>query len=522
MLCASVLAQKADPAVAPANQTILVLPFDNTSKAPGIEWIGEAFPEVLGQRLSVPGLYVISRDDRNYAFDRMGIPTTVRPSRATLYRIAEQMDADFVILGDYNFDGQTFTAHAQVLDMKRLRLTPAIESSGPLLNLISIENSLAYDALKAIAPQQQVSKSEFMAAAQPVRLDAFENYIRGLIATDRGDRVRRLKEAVRLNPQYTLAMLQLGRTYYKEKDYETAAQWLSRIPASDASAGEANFLLGLSYYYLGTLDKAETAFRATADKVPLTEVINNVGAVILRRGKTGSTSYLERAVQSDPSDADYAFNYSLSLWRDGDTATATRTLRDSVQRHPTDVEAKQLLDTMISSASAGVGRPRQPNLQAASFSPRIKKNYDETSYRQIALELQNVIEQSASKKDPKRHAALLVEQGRQLLATGMASDAEKDFREAVAQDPTNAAAHAGLARVAESKNDATTARSEASAALQLEPSAEAYLVLAKVEAKANDLTKAMQRVDQALWLEPNNADALAFKHDLQARITPQQ
>src|SRR3954471_9640832 len=100
--------------VNPTTQTILVLPFENTSKAPGIEWIGEAFPEVLGQRLSGPGLYVISRDDRNYAFDRMGIPVNVRPSRATLYRIAEQMDSDFVVLGDYNFDGQTFTSHAQV------------------------------------------------------------------------------------------------------------------------------------------------------------------------------------------------------------------------------------------------------------------------------------------------------------------------------------------------------------------------------------------------------------------------
>jgi Tfp pilus assembly protein PilF/TolB-like protein len=523
LLCAlaTSLTAQSQPIV-PTTQTILVLPFENTSKAPGIEWIGEAFPEVLGQRLSLPGLYVISREDRKYAFDRMGIPANVRPSRATLYRIAEQMDADFVILGDYSFDGQTFTAHAQVMDMKRLRLSTPLESAGPLVNLISIENSLAFELLGTIYPQNKISKPEFMAAAQPVRLDAFENYIRGLVATDRTEKIKRLKEAVRLNPQYTLATLQLGRTYFRERDYEAATTWLAKVPVSDAAAGEANFLLGLSYYYLGVLDKSEAAFKVTAERIPLTEVVNDVGVVLSRRGKPGATGYFQRAVEADPSDADYAFNYGLALWKDGDTATATKILRDSVQRHPTDIEAKQLLDAVIGGASANLGHAGvQAAAQNGRFIPRIKKNYDETSYRQVALELQNVIEQSASKSDPKRHAAMLVEQGRQLLSTGMATDAERDFREAVMQDPTNAEAHVGLARIAESKNDNVTALNEASAALQLQQSAAAYLVLARLEARANNLPKAIQRADQALWLEPNNAEALSLKHDLQTRQTPQ-
>ena len=506
----------------PTTQTILVLPFENTSKAPGIEWISEAFPEVLGQRLSAPGLYVISRDDRNYAFDRMGIPVTVRPSRATLYRIAEQMDADYIILGDYNFDGQTFSCHAQVLDMKRLRLSNAVQASGPLVNLISIETSLAYDLLKTLTPQVRTSKNEFMNAVPPVRLDAFENYIRGLIVTDRVEKIKRLKEAVRLNPQYTLAMLQLGRTYFRDREYEAAATWLAKIPSTDTVAGEANFLLGLSYYYLGQLDKSEAAFKVTEAKIPLTEVVNNVGVVLSRRGKSGATEHFQKAVQADPADPDYTFNYSLALWKDGDTATASRTLRDSVQRHPTDVEAKQMLDAIVAGAASGLGQKQVPTSQAAkSFMPRIKKNYDETSYRQIALELQNVLEQSASKSDPRRHAALLVEQGRQLLGTGMTVDAEKDFREAVLQDPTNAEAHLGLANIAETKNDDVNARAEANSSLQLQQSAGAYLVLARSEAKANNLTVAVQRVDQALWLEPNNAEALALKHDLQSRTPPQ-
>src|SRR5581483_12021917 len=84
-------------------QTVMLMPFENQSSAPGLEWIGEAFPAVISQRMARPQLYIISRDDRVYAFDHSGIPMTVLPSRATIYRVAEQMDADFVVLGSYTF-----------------------------------------------------------------------------------------------------------------------------------------------------------------------------------------------------------------------------------------------------------------------------------------------------------------------------------------------------------------------------------------------------------------------------------
>src|SRR5207237_7001691 len=69
--------------------TLVVLPFENRSQAPGLEWIGEAFPEVMSQRLGSPNLFAVTRESRDYAFDRLGIPSTTRLSRATLYRIAE-------------------------------------------------------------------------------------------------------------------------------------------------------------------------------------------------------------------------------------------------------------------------------------------------------------------------------------------------------------------------------------------------------------------------------------------------
>src|SRR5437588_3883537 len=87
------------------SRILLIMPFENASNVPGIDWIGEAFPEVLGNRLASASLFIIGRDDRLYAFDRLGIPATAKPSRATIYQMAQQIDANYVVMGDYTFNG---------------------------------------------------------------------------------------------------------------------------------------------------------------------------------------------------------------------------------------------------------------------------------------------------------------------------------------------------------------------------------------------------------------------------------
>src|SRR3954471_19922159 len=463
----------------PTAHTVLVLPFENASNAPGLQWISEAFPEVIGQRLATPSLYVINRDDRIYAFDRLSIPTNVHPSRATMYRIAEQMDADYMVMGEYTFDGQSFRASAQVLDMKNLKLSKDQLASGPLVSLMDIEREIAWQVLHVIQPQVRVSRQEFLRETTPIRLDAFENYIRGVLATARPEKTRYFKEAIRLNPQYAAAMLQLARTYFAGRDYEQAATWFAKVPTTDPAAGEASFMLGLSNYYAGQFDKAEQAFRATEARLPLTEVYNNLGVVSSRRGRrTRAVEYFQKAVQADPTDPDYRFNLAVALYRNGEAASASRQLREVTARRPSDGEARALLDVIGSS----LNRAADPS-QSAPRVPleRVKRNYDENSYRQLALEITNAMEESLSKTDPRTHASFHVDRGRDLLNQGFTAEAEKEFREAVLRDPTSAGAHAGLARAAEALNDPAAARNEAGTSLRLQPNVDAYLVLTRLE-----------------------------------------
>jgi tetratricopeptide (TPR) repeat protein len=348
-----------------------------------------------------------------------------------------------------------------------------------------------------------------------IRLDAFENYIRGVVAAERPQKIKYFREAIRLNADYVLAMLALGRTYFDGRDYEQAITWLAKEPRDNPAAQEANFYLGLAAYYQGDYDRANSAFSYVVSRLPLTEVYNNLGVVEGRRGRRTELDFFHKAVDADPSDPDYRFNLAVALYKAGDGAAAARQLRESLTLKPGDAEAKSLLDTIASNGSARLqGQPA-----ATSHLPleRIKRNYDETSLQQLALEIENAAEARLANSDPHTHAAFHVDRGRELLNQGFNAEAGRNFREAIQLDPTNAGAHAGLARVLEGDGDAAGARSEAEAAVRLSPTADAYLVMARIELKAKQDDEAEHHVDLALTLEPKNAAALALKNQLRSK-----
>jgi Tfp pilus assembly protein PilF/TolB-like protein len=491
------------PGSARASRLLLIIPFENSSTVAGLDWIAESFPEVLSSRLSSGGFFIMGRDDRLSAFDRLGIPPGARPSRATLYQVAQQLDADFVLMGDYRVDGANITAHARMMDMDRLRLSPELTESGTVTNLIAIQTALAWDVLDTLH-FTQAAKADFISQFPAQRADVLENYVRGITAANDQERIKRFKEVVRLEPAHAPALLELGKSYYKAHDYESAVSWLARVPSTDANANEAQFYLGLAAFYAGHMDTAESAFHTLAARLPLTEVLNNLGVIAARRGQHGARAYFEKIVQADPNEPDYRFNLAVAFFREGDGQGAARELRELLAIHP-DAEAKSFLEAV----AAGTP-PARPPLE------RIKRNYDESTFRQLALEIENTNEARLATADPASHAAFHLQHGQELLQAGLMGEAEKQFREAVVLDPTSAAGHAGLAHALEAGQDSAGARNEARMSLKLQPNADAYLVLARLDLAENKSAAAQQSVEHALALDPANAAATALKREIAA------
>jgi tetratricopeptide (TPR) repeat protein len=501
---------------ASGGKTAVVIPFENASGAPGLAWVSEAFPEILEQRISSPSLYVLGRDDRLRAYDQMGIPADLHPSRATIYRIAEQMGVDYVVLGRYAFDGRNFTASAQVLDMNRQRLSPEARESGPLVQLIDVQTLLAWDLMKTLRPDFAGARETFRLRADPVRLDAFENYVRGIVAITPQEKVEKFQQAIRLNPQYAKAILQLGQAYYSERQYDQAIATLEKMPQADPLSPQANFILGLAAYSRGNYGRAKNAFTFVVSQLPLTEVYNNLGVIAARQNDSRALGYFQKAVQADPADGDYRFNLGLAYYHAGNLSEAARQLREAMNLRPTDIEAKAFLDALTPQAMLNVQPSASRSANHASLE-RIKRNYDESSLRQIVLQIEAAGEQDVS-KDPHAHARFHVTRAHELLAQGFAIEAEREFREAIALDSANPEAHVGLAQVLESKQDIAGARSEAEAALHLRASVEPLLVLARADLSDNKAEAATDSVDRALQLEPANPSALALKRDIAAKL----
>jgi tetratricopeptide (TPR) repeat protein len=500
-----------------AGQTLVVFPFENVSGAPGLAWISESFPELLGERLSSPSFFVVGRDQRLQAYDRGSIPANLRPSRATLYRLAEQLDVDYVVLGKFSYDGRSFTSTAQLLDMRRLKLQPPITDTGPLTDLINVQTGLAWDLLRQLRSDLSVGREAYIASFPPVRLDAFENYIRGVVAATPAEKINHFRDAVRLNAAYNEAWLHLGETFYGEREYDQAIAALSHIPQTEPVAREASFYIGMSSYYVGDFSKAESAFSFVAARLPLAEVDNNLGVASARRGKKEAAQFFQRAVDDDPNDADYHFNLGVALYRNGDVNGALRQLRDALTQRPADSEAKSFLDRVEAEGSAK--NQAAPGANAAKMPlERIKRNYDENSFRQVALQLQVAAEQRWAKADPHKHAQYHVSRGNELLGQGFVAEAEREFREAVTLDSSSALAHVGLAQVLEDNGDSNGARSEAETAFGLKQSAEPLLILVRLDLRENRTEAASESVDRALKLEPSNPSVQALKRAVAAKL----
>src|SRR6266705_5565011 len=81
---------------------VLVFPFENTSEHKEYNWIGESFSDSLSSLLGKPGLIVVSPGERAVTYQRLRLPLTVLPSRATAIKIARELKASMIVIGTYS------------------------------------------------------------------------------------------------------------------------------------------------------------------------------------------------------------------------------------------------------------------------------------------------------------------------------------------------------------------------------------------------------------------------------------
>ena len=236
----------------------------------------------------------ISRDDRQYALQHLGLPADFRPSRATSLRIAQTLDADFVIIGSYNVINPGPRTAASRCRRRCWRSTscacPRARGSSELSRLFDVENAIAWKVAGRMDPHFAVAEQTFLAASGRSSASSFEDYIRGTSAPTQEEPAEATASRRRRDSRLQRGAAGAGQGAVCGEPVDAAAATLAKVPPTDRVALEANFYRGLARFNIAKYAEAASAFAFVAASLPLPEVVNDEGVANSRKGKDAAAS----------------------------------------------------------------------------------------------------------------------------------------------------------------------------------------------------------------------------------------
>ncbi len=529
--------------VSPQEGIYLVFPFENVGAVARLDWLGEGLEELTIQRLSAAGQQVYSHGGRLNELDLYGLPATAKISRATMLHIAEEMDADFVVYGNFTSDGKSLSVNARVLRVNPPALLPVVQETGTLESLMDLHTNLAWNLLKSCDSKYPLSLADFSRLQRPLQLAAFEHYIRGLLANEDEAKLRELKEAAGLEPEWPDPAFAMGQIYLARNDCVSALPWFAKVPVGHVRSVEANFSAGVCHLRLGQPEKAAEVFASLQEDLrhnlvsgaDLPEILNNLAVSRARQGDIAAAqTALSRAADIDPDQDDYPFNLGLLALRQNDLAMAASEFREAMNREPDNAEDFAFLIYALEKAgkkSEAAGEREAasdalgsdvlpvitlgPKREGVTKYERVRPELDITSLRLELRGPETPNNGNANVAPTAETPAAHLRAGRQNLATGRLDAAEKEFRAALAAEPSNAAAHMEVAEICRRRGKLDEAIQELQASLASRDSAAARTTLARIylEQKKPELARA--EAEKAVKLAPNYPGAKELLEHLQ-------
>jgi len=377
--------------IAAPNDTAAVLPFANSTTNANVDWIGVSISENLRDGLSSRGLVTLGRDDIQEAYRRLHLRDRALLTEASAIKAGEALDAEQVVFGTFEFlpappagtpgaSAGSLKISAKIVDRRQLRQSPEFAETGALEDLPALEAHLAWRALVLLAPKLAPEESDFRSLRPSIRLDAEENYIRGLMARQPEQREKYFAQAARLDARFVHPCFELGLIHYQRKEYRQAAEWLQHAGPTDVEYHQASFFLGLALFQAGDYVGAQKALQTVAAVVPLSEVFNDLAAAESRRNLPQALDDFRKALDGDPNDPVYHFNVGYALFKKGDFAAAADRFRAALDRNPDDQIATLLLGRCLKKQGLRSGDSGDARLQNLE---RLKTNFEERAYRQL-------------------------------------------------------------------------------------------------------------------------------------------
>jgi tetratricopeptide (TPR) repeat protein/TolB-like protein len=536
------------------SDTIVIMPFENVSGHAEYNWIGESFAATLSELLDKPGLIAIRPDERNVAYKQEGLPPSAILTRATMIKIAERAGATLVVIGTYRISDdrdkekpeaakpkseatqekaveRTIAITARLVDIREGRLIGEFNLGGDLYKLQEFQGTLAYEILYKRNPALPFSQVELTTQASLAPIGAFENYIKGTLTRDRQAQIDFLEKAIKefndkIRGYYISAMFELGRLRYESGEYKEAIDLLSKVGEKDPRYDEAQFYTGVSQNALGLTDAAIEGQQKLASVLPLYEVYNNIGVLLIKQKNLAEAlQHLKPAVDVAPRDTDVLFNLGYAYYLSKDYANAAGMLRRELERRTDDGEAYYILSKALAGLGDQQGATEAANqakkllssfaqweVKGAPVLARMKKTFSRPNYYRFKRDNDERLNAVSANNPTQSQADTMFEKARAAFFAGRDEEALTLSQNLLQIAPQNYDAHLLMARVYERRGDFDRAMNGLKAALFWNPRlAAAHILAGRISVLRNDCVNANGSLNKALQVAPTDQDALALK-----------
>ena len=515
---------------------IVAMPFENLSGRAEYNWVGESFAAALADLFDKPGLVAIRPDERNVAYKQEGLPPTAILTRATMIKIAERAGANLVVMGTYRIAGEgresTITITARVVDIREGRLVgKEYNRGGPLVDLQKLQGDLAYEILYQHNQALPFSRDQITTDATIAPIGAFENFIKGTLTRERDPRIGFLERAIKEfydknKTQYVAAIFELGRNRFESGEYKEALEQLALVDEKNQRYDEAQFYAGVAQDALGQTDKAVATLKKLAGRLPLFEVYNNIGVLLIKQKQyKDAIDHLKPAMDAAPRDTDTLFNLGYAYFLAKDNANAAVTLRAEIKQRASDGEAYYILSKALAAQGDQAGGNTASD-QAKKLLPsyaqwetkgvplvaRIKTSFSKINYYRYKREQDERLNAQTQISSQPPQVDQLLEASRAAFIAGRDAEALGTLGKLLQMSPQNYEAHLLMGRLYERQGDFERASNALKAAVFWNPKlVPAHVLLGRIAVLKNDCAAAQVSANKALQIDPNDQDGQALK-----------
>jgi len=252
----------------------------------------------------------------------------------------------------------------------------------------------------------------------------------------------------------------------RDGDYRAAAQIYQEMLKSAPHSAEIRANLGLMHHLLGEYPAAIREFRTALQENPRLFVPNLfLGLDLLQVAKPDEAIfYLERAHDVDPHDPNAPLGLGQAYTKLGNLLKARTSYNEAVRLNHEEPRAwLGLGTTYLNLEDEGVERIGKARLTSAYFQALGARSFmQEGRLNEAIAKYRRLVEDKAAP------ACVRSDFGFALIQSGRLAEAEGEFEKDLSDAPRCLMAHLGLARIALSREDATTALAEASKVWQVD------------------------------------------------------